>query len=477
VSDHSPQNAVERALAAARCDDCVVIADEGSTANLRWAANTLTTNGVSRSRRLMVIAIQRSGDEARVGAVSRSGIRTDQIAEVVAEAEAAAAEAPPAEDARPLVTSDASGISDRSGTSAPVALAESWDEPAAVTEIAVFSRFAAGLGHAFETAAGGGRKLYGFAEHVITSTYLGTSTGLRLRHDQPTGRLELNAKSADLARSAWAGIGTRDFSDVDATAMEADLAQRLGWASRMVSLPAGRYETIVPPTAVADLLIYLYRSAGARDALEGRTIFSKPGGGVRVGEQLASLPLTLHSDPAEPGLKCAPFVIARSSSRESSVFDNGLPTGRTDWIADGKLGALVQTRCSAALSGLPVTPAIDNLVLAAPGAAGSVTDLVGRVDRGLLLTCLFYIREVDPRTLLLTGLTRDGVYLVENGEVTGAVNNFRFNESPVNVLSRITEVGTTVPTLPRDCDDSFTRTAMPPVRVEGFNMSSVSQAS
>ncbi|HEY7323502.1 MAG TPA: metallopeptidase TldD-related protein [Streptosporangiaceae bacterium] len=464
MSENSPQEAVERALAAAKSDDCIVIADEGSAANLRWAGNSLTTNGVSRSRQLTVVAISRGGDQARVGVVSRAGVRPDQVADVVAEAEAAAAGAAAAEDAQPLVPSHpASGAG--------------WEDPPAETEIGVFSDFAAELGTAFASAASGGRKLYGFAEHEMTSSYIGTSSGLRLRHDQPSGRLELNAKSADMATSAWAGTGTRDFGDVDVTLLEADLAQRLDWAKRSVSLPAGRYETLLPPTAVADLLIYLYWSAGAKDALDGRTVFSKAGGGTRVGERLAGLPLSLYSDPAEAGLQCAPFVVAHASSRESSVFDNGLPTGRTDWIAAGTLGALVQTRHTARLSGLPVTPAIDNLVLTAPDAAGSMADMVGRTSRGLLLTCLWYIREVDPQTLLLTGLTRDGVYLVENGEVTGAVNNFRFNESPVGMLGRIAEVGATVPTLPREWADYFTRAAMAPVRVEGFNMSSVSQAS
>ncbi len=353
-----------------------------------------------------------------------------------------------------------------------------WDSPPAATEIGVFAGFARDLGSAFGVAASGGRKLYGFAEHQLTSSYVGTSSGLRLRNDQPTGRLELNAKSADdLARSAWAGLGTADFSDVDVAGLEAGLAERLGWAARSVELPAGRYETLLPPTALADLMIYMYWSAGAKDALDGRTVFSKPGGGTRVGDQLASLPLALRSDPAAPGLQCAPFVIAHASSRDSSVFDNGLSRARTEWISDGRLTALTQTRHSAQLSGLPATPAVDNLIMAAPGASGSLADLVSRTSRGLLLTCLWYIREVDPQTLLLTGLTRDGVYLVENGEVTGAVNNFRFNESPVSMLNRITEVGGTVPTLPREWSDYFTRAAMPPVRVEGFNMSSVSQAS
>ena len=467
MSGNLPQVAVERALAASKSDDCIVIADETSSANLRWAGNSLSTNGISRSRQLTVIAISRSGNEARVGVVSRAGVADAQIADIVAEAEAAAADASPSEDAQPLVAPAGAAATGSPG----------WDQPPASTEIGVFAGFAADLGNAFETAAGSGNKLYGFAEHQLDSTYVGTSSGLRLRHDQPTGRLELNAKSADLTRSAWSGTGTSDFTDVDVTALEADLAQRLDWAARSVSLPAGRYETLLPPTAVADLLIYMYWSSGAKDALDGRTVFSRAGGGTRVGEQLARLPLTLHSDPAEPGLQCSPFVIAHASSRESSVFDNGLPRHRTDWIADGQLAALTQTRHTARLAGLPVTPMIDNLILTGPGADGSVSDLVGRTSRGLLLTCLWYIREVDPQTLLLTGLTRDGVYLVENGEVTGAVNNFRFNESPVGMLSRVTEVGRTKPTLPREWGDYFTRAAMPALRVEGFNMSSVSQAS
>jgi predicted Zn-dependent protease len=142
------------------------------------------------------------------------------------------------------------------------------------------------------------------------------------------------------------------------------------------------------------------------------------------------------------------------------------------------LSALIQTRYSGRLTGLPVTPAVDNLIFetSAPEPP-SLDEMIASTERGLLLTCLWYIREVDPQTLLLTGLTRDGVYLVENGEVTGAVNNFRFNESPVGMLSRLAEVGASVPTLPREWGDYFNRVIMPPLRIEGFNMSSVSQAS
>ena len=121
---------------------------------------------------------------------------------------------------------------------------------------------------------------------------------------------------------------------------------------------------------------------------------------------------------------------------------------------------------------------MDNLVLRCGGAdGGSIDDMVARTERGLLLTCLWYIREVDPATLLVTGLTRDGVYVIEDGAVVGAANNFRFNESPVDLLARATEVGTPVRSLGREFGEYLNRTIMPPLRIPDYNMSSVSQAS
>jgi len=465
----TPQETIERALAAARQGgETVVIADESSTANLRWAGNTLTTNGVATSRSLTVISIDRRADgTAGVGTVTRSGVTPAQVEDLVREAEKAASEASAAEDAGELVPSE-TGF--RSGSS-------SWSSAPGSTDFGVFRSFSSALGETLRAAEAAGRKLYGFAEHGVNSTFVGTSAGLRARYDQPAGRLELNAKSADLTRSAWAGASTRNFADVDVAAMDASLAERLSWQSRRVELAAGRYETLLPPTAVADMLVYMYWSAGARDAGEGRTVFSRPGGGTRVGERLATLPLDLFSDPSYSGLECVPFVVAHASGRDSSVFDNGLPSPRASWVSGGTLSALHGSRYSAGLTGLPVTPAVDNLILNAPGASASLEQMIASTRRGLLLTCLWYIRMVDPQTLLLTGLTRDGVYLVEDGEVVGAVNNFRYNESPVGMLSRVVEVGATEQTLPREWGDYFNRTAMPPLRIEAFNMSSVSQAS
>ncbi len=168
-------------------------------------------------------------------------------------------------------------------------------------------------------------------------------------------------------------------------------------------------------------------------------------------------------------------MVAHSSGGDQSVFDNGLPVGATDWIREGELHRLTTTRHSAGLTGLPVAPAIGNLILDGGDPGLSLDEMVAGTERGLLLTCLWYIREVDPATLLLTGLTRDGVYLVEHGEVVGEVNNFRFNESPVDLLGRASQAGRTEKTLPREWGDWFTRAAMPALRVPDFNMSSVSQ--
>jgi predicted Zn-dependent protease len=462
MSQLTPQDLVEKALAAFTVDDQVTFVVDSSEANLRWAANSLTTNGAMRSRQVVVVSFVDGGAGVAAGTVTRTG--TPDVAELVAASEQAARDAGPAEDAVPLISDTPPGNGD-------------WDAPPAETSIGVFADFAPDLGQAFGEARDRDELLFGFAEHSMATTYLGSSTGLRLRHDQPTGRVELNGKSPDFSRSVWAGAGTRDFRDVSVAGFAADVRRKMAWSQRRVDLPAGRYETLLPPSAVSDLMIYLYWTMEARDADEGRNVFARPGGGNRVGERLAALPLTLRSDPYAPGLETAPFQVVGASSGAASVFDNGMATPAVNWLEDGFLANLIRPRAWALRTAAPATAALDNLILEDPTATATQEEMLAATDRGLLLTTLWYIREVDPQTLLLTGLTRDGVFLVEGGEVTGAVNNFRFNESPVDLLGRTVQAGRTERTLPREWNDWFTRTAMPPLRVPDFNMSSVSPAS
>ena len=432
-SEYTPQQLAERALELSAADGTVVLVEESSTANLRWANNTLTTNGVAANRRDTVVSTVNGVEGTSAATVSQAGVTEETIEALVRASEQAARDAGPAPDARALLgPDDAAGLQ-----------GVRWDEAAAATDIEVFTGLAPALGESFEAARSGGQLLFGFAEHTTVTTYLATSTGLRLRHDQPTGKLELNAKSPDFVRSAWGGVQTRDFADVDVVGLANGLGRRLDWQKRPIELPAGRYEALLPPTAVADLMIYLYWTASARDAADGRTVFSAPGGsgsggGTKAGRRIGVPGLRLWSDPNAAGLECAPFNAVGTSSSQASVFDNGAPLASTDWVRDGVLERLVTTRQSAEETGLPLAPSIDNLLLDAGGTA-SLEELTRSTEDGLLLTCLWYIRQVDPQSLLLTGLTRDGVYKVEGGEVVGVVNNFRFNESPVDLLSRITE--------------------------------------
>jgi predicted Zn-dependent protease len=462
VSVLPPQEIVERVLAAGGSDLAgrVVVVSETSEAVLRWANSTMTTNGLGTSRRTTVISLVRVEGGTAAGVVSSSAAVTDpaQLDELVAASEAAARDAGPSRDAAELP--------------ADVVDDPAWTDPAAATSIGVFGGLAGGLAEVL----GGDLRQYGFASHSLTTLWLGTSAGVRRRWVQPTGSVELNVKTADLEHSAWTGAATRDFADVDVVALAADASRRLEWGGRRVELPAGRYETLLPPSAVADLMIYLAWSMEGRAAQEGHSALAGPKG-PRIGERLTELPLTLTSDPAVPGLEYEPFLVATRSGGGTSVFDNGAAMRPVDWVRDGVVNELVYSRAEAAEFGTPFTPAGDNLLLRGgpSGSAASLDEMVAGTGRGLLLTCLWYIREVDPATLLLTGLTRDGVYLVEGGEVVAEVDhNFRFNYSPLDVLRRTTEVGATTATLPREWKDWFTRAAMPPLRVPDFNMSSVS---
>ena len=450
----APQKVIDDALAAATVDETIVIVRDRAEASLRWANSSMTTNGVSMGRSTSVLSIVWDGSTGHVGSVQTSEVDPSLIRDVVAASEAAARAAPEARDSASLIT----------GSDAP----DDWDDAVPTTGAEVFGDLAASLSRGFN----GPDALYGFARHELATTFVASSTGVRRRFTQPTGSVEINAKRE--GASAWAGVGTPDFLDVPTDQLLLELSTRLGWSKRTVSLPAGRYPTLMPPSTVADMMIYLVWMMDGRAAQEGRTALSATGGGTRVGERLTQSPVTLYSDPLAEPLQCRPFVATSSSSETVSVFDNGMDINRVDWIRDGVINALAYPRAAAAEFGEPLAVAADNLLMT--GGDASLDEIIARTERALLLTTLWYIRTVDPTMLLLTGLTRDGVYLIEDGKVSAAVNNFRFNESPLDLLQRVTEVGATEITLPREWGDWATRAAMPPLMIPDFYMSSVSQA-
>jgi predicted Zn-dependent protease len=454
TAQHVVNLVLDEAVKLGRADETIVLVTDRVEATLRWAGNSMTTNGVSVNRSLTVISIVRQGTSAYVGTVVAAEVDPRVIPGLVAASQDAARSAPEAGDAAPLL--------------ADTGVPGDWDAPVPGTGPEIFADLVGSLSRGFK----GRNRLYGYAHHSVSTTFLASSTGLRRRFTQPAGAVEINGKLGDA--SAWVGVGTPDFIDVPTDLLLDQLSTRLGWAQRTVDLPAGRYETIMPPSTVADMMIYLAWSMAGRGAHEGRTALAAPSGGTRIGERLTELPLTLFSDPMAPGLACTPFVATSNSSETVSVFDNGMEISQVDWIRDGVINALAYPRATAAKFDAKVAVAADNLVMT--GGSAEPADMIAGTERGLLLTTLWYMREVDPTTMLLTGLTRDGVYLIEDGEVTAAVNNFRFNESPLDLLRRATEAGVSEKTLPREWGDWATRAAMPSLRIPDFYMSSVSQA-
>ncbi len=451
----TPQEIVERALTAAgHLHGCAVLVRETSEAVLRWANSTMTTNGHSTATHVTVIAFV-AVDGGVAAGVAGSAALAD-TAQLVAAAEAAARDAGPADDAAPLPE--------------PTADDPTWADPADGTTVGVFEKLAGDLGAVFDSP----QRHYGFASHEIVTTWLGTSTGIRRRWVQPTGSVELNVKTPDLASSAWAGASTRRLHR---------RRHRRTRRRRRPQAGVGR-----PPRHPARGPLRNAAAAVGRRRphdLPGLVDGGQGGAGgaqraLRAGR--AARRRAAHGPAADPGLRpgragagvrsrsSPPPIPARASASSTTARPPGASTGCARASSQNSPTPGPRPPSSARRSRHRATTCCSR-----GGADGSLDELVAATERGLLLTCLWYIRLVDPTTLLLTGLTRDGVYLVEHGEVVAEVDhNFRFNYSPLDVLRRATQVGATERTLPREWKDWFTRAAMPPVRVPEFFMSSVS---
>ncbi len=454
-----PQDLVERGLELIGGDRGLVIVAHEETANLRWANSTLTTNGLAAHREVRVVVQPEMAGGLASGTAAGSVREAVELVGLVARARAAALDAGPAQDA---------------AEPAPLGAAPSdWDAEPHGASPDVLAPAASLLG---EALADPSAEWFGYAEQSSASTWMGTTAGHRLRTDQPAARFELCGKSDGRTRSAWAGRTGRSLAGLDLAGTVPEVLTGLAHQAHRLDLSPGPARVTLSPSAVADLLLDLVWSAGALDAVEGRSAFSRPAGRTRLGESLTRVPVWIRSDPDEPGLECAPHVMDVVSGPMSSPFDAGLPLRATDWVRDGHLRALVGTRHAARLAGIAHTPAVDNLIAGVTGTQGSLDEVAARMSDGLLITCLWYIRDVDAPTLLLTGLTRDGVYVVRGGEIVGATGNFRFNESPLGMLGRIVDAGTPVPALPREWADWFTRAKTPPLVVEGFHLSTASEA-
>jgi predicted Zn-dependent protease len=267
----------------------------------------------------------------------------------------------------------------------------------------------------------------------------------------------VTARTPDGTGSGWASGGSRDWGAVDPALIGRVAAEKAVASRNPVAIEPGLYTAILEPQAVDDLVPLLAGALNARSADEGRSPFSKPGGGTRLGERVVDERVTLYSDPADPTLLGQPF-------------DNeGLPLQRTVWIEKGVLKNLAYSRFWAQKQGK--APTGNNLLsggLALTGGTRRTEELIAGCERGILVTHFFYIRSLDARTVLQTGLTRDGAFLVEKGKITKALKNFRWNESPLLMLNRLEEIGRPEQTSPGRM--------MPALRIRNFDFTSLSDA-
>jgi predicted Zn-dependent protease len=296
----------------------------------------------------------------------------------------------------------------------------------------------------------------GFLEARARAVAVATSTGLFAYHRTTESEFSMTARTPDGTGSGWASSGARDWTAIDPAAIGRIAAQKAVASRNPQAIEPGMYTAVLEPQAVTDLVPLLGGALNARNADEGRSPFSKPGGGNRIGEKVADERVTLYSDPTDPMLLAEPF-------------DNtGLPISRTVWIEKGVLKNLAYTRFWAQKQGKQPTGAPAAGGLALTGGTRSTEELIAGCARGVLVTHFFYIRALDPRTVLQTGLTRDGAFLIENGKVTRALKNFRWNESPLLMLNRLEDIGR--PEL------TAAGRMMPALRVRDFNFTSLSDA-
>lgn len=265
-------------------------------------------------------------------------------------------------------------------------------------------------------------------------------------------------RTEDGRGSGWVGSNVKDVAKFDAGA-DVQIAMRKAAASvDAKALEPGKYTVILEPAAASGLISFMMNFFDARSADEGRSFLSKQGGGNKIGEQIMDPRVNIYTDPWNPEVSVLPWD------------GEGLPRERAKIIDNGKVANLEYSRYWASKQGKPETAGWGNIIM--EGGTKSTAELIAGTERGILVTRTWYIRLVDPQTVLLTGLTRDGTFYIENGQLQYPIKNFRFNESPVIMLNNIEELGRAV----RVKADEGSSMLMPPMKIRDFTFTSLSDA-
>ena len=308
----------------------------------------------------------------------------------------------------------------------------------------------------------GGLLSTGYLDTRVGANAVANTKGLVAYARATAAALTTTVRTADGTGSGWAGSAHHDWSRIDAASLGARAAEKARASRNPAAVEPGRYTVVFEPTAVGNLVQFIANALAARAADEGRSFFAKPGGGNKLGMKVVDERITLLSDPFDAEVAGAPFT------------GEGLPTRRSVWIENGVVKNLNYDRYWAQKQG--VSPTASGGSLRMSGGSSSIDEMIASTPRGLLVTRFWYLRPVDQRTILYTGLTRDGTFLIERGKVTRAVKNLRFNDSPVFMLNNVEALGTPVRVSASEDGGPGQAVMVPPMKVRDFNFTSLSDA-
>ncbi len=433
----------KKVLGFATADETRVLINSGVSGNTRFAVNQVSTAGDTYD----AVVTVRSVFGRRAASATTNKLDDASLRSVVQRAEALARLAPEDPEALPELGPQQYRDSD-AGWSEATATLDPSGRANAVRAVSEPSRAA---------------KLTstGYMEANAGAFAIANSEGLFAYRRQTASSMTTTVRTPDGTGSGWAGAAHHDWTKIDAAALGARAIEKAQRSANPVAIEPGRYTVVLEPTAVANLVQLIAGSLAARNADEGRSFFSKPGGGNKIGMKVVDERVTLLSDPFHPDTPGAPFT------------GDGTPVNPTTWVENGVVKNLAYDRYWAQKNNVAPSSVAG---LRMSGGTTSIEDMIASTPRGLLVTRLWYIRGVDPRTILFTGLTRDGTFLIENGKITRAVKNLRWNESPIFMLNNLEAMGVPVRVSASEDGSPGQAIVVPPVKARDFNFTSLSDA-
>jgi predicted Zn-dependent protease len=435
------QALLKKVLSFSKADECEVTLYGGEGGNLRYARNSVSTSGASRSMELIIASVF----GRKMGTTSINEYDDASLQKAVQRAETLARLAPDNPEYLPLLSPQTYG-------------------PAARTFIPATAGMTSGqradlAAQSLQIARDAGLTAAGYIENNAGFTARMNSHGLWTWHTETGVNFSVTLRTNDGTGSGYSSRGFNDIALLDVAAASKTAAWKAAHSGGARALEPGKYTVILEPAAGIVLLENLYGSLDARSADEGRNFLSLPGGKTRLGEKLVDEQVTIYSDPRNEELPT------------KNYSGEGLPQDKITWIEKGVVRNLVYSRYWAQKKGVNPVPYPDGFIM--NGGNASLDDLIAGTEKGVLVTRLWYIREVDPQTLLFTGLTRDGTFYIENGQIKFPIKNFRFNESPIIMLNNLEALGKPQRTVSGEGGGSA---LIPPMKIRDFTFTSLSDA-